>query len=166
MGETGGKDFVMVHKSANVKQVNTALVRGSFEFQGQKCSAASRAYMSAEQYGCCRESRGVDRRNRQMCMRDRMGTEVLNVYGLGLHSRELPSQRSVSTFYVRDVHVKHARHQEQHLPSRLCAQFVVLPEFSSPRAPHADRVALKACLQLGMFARQEEPTRVSRVRQL
>jgi 1-pyrroline-5-carboxylate dehydrogenase len=45
VGETGGKDFVMVHKNANVKQVNTALVRGSFEFQGQKCSAASRAYI-------------------------------------------------------------------------------------------------------------------------
>ncbi|PCJ66492.1 MAG: 1-pyrroline-5-carboxylate dehydrogenase [Bacteroidetes bacterium] len=45
VGETGGKDFVMVHKSANVDAVNTALVRGSFEFQGQKCSAASRAYI-------------------------------------------------------------------------------------------------------------------------
>lgn len=45
VGETGGKDFVMVHKSANVNQVNTALVRGAFEFQGQKCSAASRAYI-------------------------------------------------------------------------------------------------------------------------
>jgi len=45
VGETGGKDFVMVHKSANVEQVNTALVRGAFEFQGQKCSAASRAYV-------------------------------------------------------------------------------------------------------------------------
>ena len=45
VGETGGKDFVMVHKSANVEQVNTALVRGSFEYQGQKCSAASRAYI-------------------------------------------------------------------------------------------------------------------------
>jgi 1-pyrroline-5-carboxylate dehydrogenase len=45
VGETGGKDFIMVHNSANVKQVNTALVRGSFEFQGQKCSAASRAYI-------------------------------------------------------------------------------------------------------------------------
>ncbi|MDB4107319.1 L-glutamate gamma-semialdehyde dehydrogenase [Bacteroidia bacterium] len=45
VGETGGKDFVMVHKSADVDAVNTALVRGSFEFQGQKCSAASRAYI-------------------------------------------------------------------------------------------------------------------------
>lgn len=45
VGETGGKDFVMVHKSANVKEVATALSRGAFEFQGQKCSAASRAYI-------------------------------------------------------------------------------------------------------------------------
>lgn len=45
VGETGGKDFVMVHRSAKVQQVVTALVRGAFEFQGQKCSAASRAYI-------------------------------------------------------------------------------------------------------------------------
>jgi len=45
VGETGGKDFVFVHKSADIQQVVTALVRGAFEFQGQKCSAASRAYI-------------------------------------------------------------------------------------------------------------------------
>lgn len=45
VGETGGKDFVMVHPSANVDAVATALVRGAFEYQGQKCSAASRAYV-------------------------------------------------------------------------------------------------------------------------
>ncbi|MFV0605598.1 MAG: L-glutamate gamma-semialdehyde dehydrogenase [Niabella sp.] len=45
VGETGGKDFVMVHKSANADVVATALLRGAFEFQGQKCSAASRAYI-------------------------------------------------------------------------------------------------------------------------
>jgi 1-pyrroline-5-carboxylate dehydrogenase len=45
VGETGGKDFVMVHKSADVDTVVTALARGAFEFQGQKCSAASRAYL-------------------------------------------------------------------------------------------------------------------------
>ncbi|MBD0724029.1 1-pyrroline-5-carboxylate dehydrogenase [Flavobacterium sp. L1I52] len=45
VGETGGKDFVMVHPSANVKQAVTGIVRGAFEFQGQKCSAASRAYI-------------------------------------------------------------------------------------------------------------------------
>ena len=45
VGETGGKDFVMVHTSADAAQVATALLRGSFEYQGQKCSAASRAYV-------------------------------------------------------------------------------------------------------------------------
>lgn len=45
VGETGGKDFVMVHPSADVDVVVTALLRGAFEFQGQKCSAASRAYI-------------------------------------------------------------------------------------------------------------------------
>ena len=45
VGETGGKDFIIAHKSANPKQVATGIIRGSFEFQGQKCSAASRAYL-------------------------------------------------------------------------------------------------------------------------
>jgi len=47
VGETGGKDFVMVHASADVDVTATALVRGAFEYQGQKCSAASRAYIPA-----------------------------------------------------------------------------------------------------------------------
>jgi 1-pyrroline-5-carboxylate dehydrogenase len=45
VGETGGKDFVVAHKSANAAEVATALSRGAFEYQGQKCSAASRAYV-------------------------------------------------------------------------------------------------------------------------
>lgn len=45
VGETGGKDFIVAHKTANAKQVATAISRGAFEFQGQKCSAASRAYV-------------------------------------------------------------------------------------------------------------------------
>ncbi len=45
VGETGGKDFIMVHKSANAREVATAMVRGAFEYQGQKCSAASRCYL-------------------------------------------------------------------------------------------------------------------------
>ena len=45
VGETGGKDFIFVHPSADVDVVVTALVRGAFEYQGQKCSAASRAYI-------------------------------------------------------------------------------------------------------------------------
>ena len=46
VGETGGKDFVVAHKSADAQQVAVALARGAFEYQGQKCSAASRAYIS------------------------------------------------------------------------------------------------------------------------
>ncbi|NDK57579.1 L-glutamate gamma-semialdehyde dehydrogenase [Pontibacter fetidus] len=45
VGETGGKDFIVAHSSANAKQVATGIVRGAFEYQGQKCSAASRAYI-------------------------------------------------------------------------------------------------------------------------
>tara|TARA_B100000767_G_C19777651_1_gene543676 strand:- start:3876 stop:5504 length:1629 start_codon:yes stop_codon:yes gene_type:complete len=45
VGETGGKDFIAVHNSANVNEVATAVVRGAFEYQGQKCSAASRIYL-------------------------------------------------------------------------------------------------------------------------
>ena len=46
VGETGGKDFIVAHHSADAKEVATAMVRGSFEFQGQKCSASSRAYIA------------------------------------------------------------------------------------------------------------------------
>ena len=45
VGETGGKDFILAHNSSNTKAVVTALIRGAFEYQGQKCSAASRAYL-------------------------------------------------------------------------------------------------------------------------
>ena len=45
VGETGGKDFIVAHKSSNPQQVATAITRGAFEFQGQKCSAASRCYI-------------------------------------------------------------------------------------------------------------------------
>ena len=45
VGETGGKDFIVAHASADVEALATAIVRGAFEYQGQKCSAASRAYV-------------------------------------------------------------------------------------------------------------------------
>ena len=45
VGETGGKDFIFAHASADLKALGTAIIRGAFEFQGQKCSAASRAYI-------------------------------------------------------------------------------------------------------------------------
>ncbi|CAN5575702.1 L-glutamate gamma-semialdehyde dehydrogenase [soil metagenome] len=47
VGETGGKDFILAHKSADAKALATAIIRGAFEYQGQKCSAASRAYIPA-----------------------------------------------------------------------------------------------------------------------
>jgi 1-pyrroline-5-carboxylate dehydrogenase len=50
VGETGGKDFIIAHKSCDAKAVATGMVRGAFEYQGQKCSAASRAYMPASRW--------------------------------------------------------------------------------------------------------------------
>ncbi len=50
VGETGGKDFIMVHKTADPVEVGTAISRGAFEFQGQKCSAASRAYVPKDMW--------------------------------------------------------------------------------------------------------------------
>jgi len=55
VAETGGKDFVVVHPSADVPAVSTALVRGAFEYQGQKCSAASRAYVPQSLWPALRE---------------------------------------------------------------------------------------------------------------
>ena len=55
VGETGGKDFVVAHPSADSKEVATALVRGAFEYQGQKCSAASRAYIPSSRWDAIRE---------------------------------------------------------------------------------------------------------------
>lgn len=55
VGETGGKDFIVVHESADVDVANVAIVRGAFEYQGQKCSAASRAYISAKLWPAIKE---------------------------------------------------------------------------------------------------------------
>lgn len=55
VGETGGKDFIIAHESANAKEVSTAITRGSFEFQGQKCSAASRAYVPSSMWSSVKE---------------------------------------------------------------------------------------------------------------
>jgi 1-pyrroline-5-carboxylate dehydrogenase len=56
VGETGGKDFVLAHPSADVGVLRTALIRGAFEYQGQKCSAASRAYVPQSVWSKLRES--------------------------------------------------------------------------------------------------------------
>ena len=55
VGETGGKDFIMAHSSANVDAFVTALIRGSFEYQGQKCSASSRAYVPKSLWASVKE---------------------------------------------------------------------------------------------------------------
>ena len=60
VGETGGKDFVVAHPSANVKQVVTGITRGAFEFQGQKCSAASRAYIPQSLWPAVKEQLVID----------------------------------------------------------------------------------------------------------
>ena len=60
VGETGGKDFVFAHPSADAAALSTALVRGAFEYQGQKCSAASRAYVPRSLWREVRERVGAD----------------------------------------------------------------------------------------------------------
>ena len=56
VGETGGKDFIVAHASADADAVATSIVRGSFEYQGQKCSAASRVYLPASQWPAIKEN--------------------------------------------------------------------------------------------------------------
>ncbi len=63
VGETGGKDFVFAHPSADVEALAVALVRGSFEYQGQKCSAASRAYVPRSVAAAARAPARADRRD-------------------------------------------------------------------------------------------------------
>jgi len=56
VGETGGKNFIIAHPSANAAQLSTAIVRGAFEYQGQKCSAASRAYIPSSLWPAIKEN--------------------------------------------------------------------------------------------------------------
>ncbi|WP_166920492.1 L-glutamate gamma-semialdehyde dehydrogenase [Flavobacterium poyangense] len=66
VGETGGKDFIIAHPSANVKQVSTGITRGAFEFQGQKCSAASRAYIPQSLWPAVKEQIITDVKSMKM----------------------------------------------------------------------------------------------------
>ncbi len=66
VGETGGKDFIIAHPSANVKQLATGIVRGAFEFQGQKCSAASRAYIPKSLWPAVKEQVVTDVKSMKM----------------------------------------------------------------------------------------------------
>lgn len=60
VGETGGKDFIMIHKSAEPEMTATAIVRGAFEYQGQKCSAASRVYVPSNLWPAIKAKMVVD----------------------------------------------------------------------------------------------------------
>ena len=66
VGETGGKDFILAHPSANIKQVVTGITRGAFEFQGQKCSAASRAYIPQSLWPAIKEQLVIDVKSMKM----------------------------------------------------------------------------------------------------
>lgn len=79
VGETGGKDFIIAHPSANVKQVATGIVRGAFEFQGQKCSAASRAYIPQSLWPAVKEQIVTDVKSMKMGSPEDFGNFVTAV---------------------------------------------------------------------------------------
>lgn len=76
VGETGGKDFVVAHTSAKSKEVSTALSRGAFEFQGQKCSAASRAYIPQGMWPAVKEELLADLATFKMGTPEDMGNFI------------------------------------------------------------------------------------------
>lgn len=76
VGETGGKDFVVAHPSAKSKEVSTALSRGAFEFQGQKCSAASRAYIPQSMWPAVKEELLADLATFKMGTPEDMGNFI------------------------------------------------------------------------------------------
>ena len=79
VGETGGKDFIVAHPSANVKQVVTGIVRGAFEFQGQKCSAASRAYIPKSLWPAVKEQLISDLKSMKMGSPENFGNFITAV---------------------------------------------------------------------------------------
>jgi len=91
VGETGGKDFIVVHKSADLHKLATGIIRGAFEYQGQKCSAASRAYVPRslwkgvregleEQVGRIRQGSPLDFRNFMAAVIDQSAFESITGY--------------------------------------------------------------------------------------
>ncbi len=91
VGETGGKDFIVAHSSADLEALAVAIVRGGFEFQGQKCSAASRVYVR----GLALElARGAARRNRCANPRRRSGG-LHELHGRRDQPGRLPAYRAL-----------------------------------------------------------------------
>lgn len=79
VGETGGKDFILAHPTANPKQVATAITRGAFEYQGQKCSAASRVYLPKSMWEEVREYVVKDVKSFKMGSPEDMGNFITAV---------------------------------------------------------------------------------------
>ena len=89
VGETGGKDFIVAHSSADVEAVATAIVRGSFEYQGQKCSAASRVYAPSNLWPELRERLADE--IKELKVGD--VTDFSNFMGAVIDSKALATQR-------------------------------------------------------------------------
>ncbi len=102
VGETGGKDFVVAHPSADVDVLRTALIRGAFEYQGQKCSAASRAYVA----------RSVWRRMKDQFLAEVEGltmgdvTDLSNFMGAVIDDRAFAKHKTAITRAKRNHHLK------------------------------------------------------------
>ena len=90
VGETGGKDFIVAHPSANVDALATAILRGSFEYQGQKCSAASRVYAPSNLWPALRER--LEEKVAELKMGDVADFE--NFMGAVIDQKSLETQRS------------------------------------------------------------------------
>jgi 1-pyrroline-5-carboxylate dehydrogenase len=90
VGETGGKDFIVAHPSANVDAVATAILRGSFEYQGQKCSAASRVYAPSNLWPALRER--LEEKVAELRVGDVADFE--NFMGAVIDQKSLETQRS------------------------------------------------------------------------
>lgn len=79
VGETGGKDFIIAHPTANAKQVATGIARGAFEYQGQKCSAASRGYIPQSLWPAVKEQLIADVKSFKMGSPDDFGNFITAV---------------------------------------------------------------------------------------
>ncbi len=83
VGETGGKDFIIAHPSANSKQVSTGIARGAFEYQGQKCSAASRVYIPQSLWPAVKAELEADLKSMKMGSPEDMSNFVTAVISEG-----------------------------------------------------------------------------------
>jgi 1-pyrroline-5-carboxylate dehydrogenase len=102
VGETGGKDFVVAHSSADVDVLRTAMVRGAFEYQGQKCSAASRAYVPRSLWGELRDALASDVDG--LTMGD--VTDLSNFMGAVIDDRAFAKHADVLARAVSDTNIE------------------------------------------------------------